>query len=56
MSNAIEPRSGGRNTAVGGANAEGVNVTHGKAIKYTLNRAVAGIQNRVAVAGTQMLC
>ena len=24
-----EPRSGGRNTAVGGANAKGVNVIHG---------------------------
>ncbi len=27
----FKPRRGGRNTAVGEANAEGVNVTHGKA-------------------------
>ena len=29
------PCRGDRNTAVGEANAKGVNVTHGEAIKYT---------------------
>ena len=31
----FKPRGGGKTTAVGEANAEGVNVTHGKTIKYT---------------------
>ncbi len=40
----FKPHGGGGNLAVGEANAKGVNVTRGRAIKYR--------KNRVAVVGT----
>ena len=45
----LKPLRGDRNLAVGEANAKGMNVTHGKTIKYTWNRvAVAGIFAQMA--------
>ena len=46
-----KPRRGNRNLAVGEVNAKGVNVTHGKTVKYIENH-VSGGRNKCAMHTT----